>query len=107
MLGFLTSPNTETVILSYVAYQFLSALVQSLPQPSEYGGVWYKAAINFLSIVVADYKSFVKLPSTTVSAQTVSAAGTTTIIGTTTSNSSPISTPSSSSIPNSNSITTL
>jgi hypothetical protein len=40
----------EALILEYVAFQLCSAAVQSLPSPSEYGGVWYKAAYNFFSI---------------------------------------------------------
>jgi hypothetical protein len=68
MLGFLQSPTTETVILVYVAFQVYSALVQSLPTPQEFGGIWYKALYNFLSIIGADFKSFVsKYQSTTTS----------------------------------------
>lgn len=76
MLGFLHSPTTETVILVYVALQVYSALVQSLPSPTEYGGVWYKAFYNFLSILGADFKSFVsKYQSTSTTTATLQPSG--------------------------------
>lgn len=59
MLGFLQSPTAETILLVYVAYQLFSALIQSLPTPAEFGGVWYKAFYNFLSILIGDFKSFI------------------------------------------------
>ena len=83
MLGFLQSPTTETIILVYVAFQLYSAAVQSLPSPTEFGGVWYKAFYNFLSIIGADFKSFVtKNPSfsaLTTSTSTSSPSGIVTV----------------------------
>lgn len=67
MLGFLQSPTTETVVLVYVAYQLLSAAVQSLPTPAEFGGVWYKVFYNFASIIIGDFKSYISKYTNTTS----------------------------------------
>jgi hypothetical protein len=57
-MSFLSSPTTLTLAEGYIAFQLFSAVVQSLPQPTEVGGIWYKSFYNFLSILVADFKSF-------------------------------------------------
>ena len=48
------------VVGCYIIFQTASALVQSLPTPDEWpqGGIWYKSFRNFLSILIADFKSF-------------------------------------------------
>ncbi len=58
MLSFLSSPTTTTILEVVVTYTIFSAAVQSLPSPSSYGGVWYKAIYGFLTILSADFKSF-------------------------------------------------
>jgi hypothetical protein len=62
MLQFLKSPSAEVVLITWIAFQLVSAAVQSLPNPSEYGGIWYKSFYNFCSVVIADFKSFVQKP---------------------------------------------
>lgn len=64
MLGFLQSPTAETIVLVYVAFYIISAAVQSIPNPSVFGGVWYAALYNFLTILIADFKSFASKSST-------------------------------------------
>jgi len=58
------SPVTLTLTEAYIAFQVVSALVQSLPAPSENptktGGILYKIFYNFVSILVADFKSFMQ-----------------------------------------------
>jgi hypothetical protein len=63
----LTSPTTTTVLWTYIAYQIFSAIVQSLPPSEKINNVWYTAVVNFLSILAADFKSFVKVPGFTQS----------------------------------------
>ena len=58
MIPALSNPSTTTILEVVVAYIIFSAAVQSLPNPSSYGGVWYKAVYSFLSILSADFKSF-------------------------------------------------
>ena len=55
----LQNPTTETVFIVYIINQVFSAMVQSLPNPKEFGGIWYKSFYNFLTILAADFKSFV------------------------------------------------
>ena len=57
-MNILTNPTTQVLTEAYIAFQLFSALVQSLPQPAEVGGIWYKSFYNFLSILAADFKSF-------------------------------------------------
>lgn len=57
-MNFLTNPMFQGAAGMYIAQQLFSAIVQSLPNPSEYGGIWYKAFYNFLSILAVDFKSF-------------------------------------------------
>ena len=83
---FMTSPTTQDVILTYLALQLYSALVQSLPTPQEYGGIWYRSVYNFLSILGNDFKSFIasKIPDTaavTVQNGTKSVTSTRTVTG--------------------------
>jgi hypothetical protein len=53
----------KTILEVYIALQISTALVQSLPTPTEVGGIWYRSIYNFLCIIVADFKSFTaKLP---------------------------------------------
>lgn len=73
MLGFLQSPTAETILLVYVAFYIISAAVQSIPNPSVFGGVWYAALYNFLTILIADFKSFAS-KSPTFSALSTSTA---------------------------------
>ena len=92
MPSFLTSPTTETVVIVYVALQLYSALIQSLPTPQEFGGIWYKSLYNFLSILGADFKSFAaKYPtlSTTSSTTTKIQSPTTTELYSTVVNTTP------------------
>jgi hypothetical protein len=66
MLSFLTSPTFTTGVEVYLALMLYSAFVQNLPNPSTYGGVWYKAIYGFLSVLASDFKSFAaSLPSST------------------------------------------
>ena len=58
MFSFLSNPSTTTVLEVVVVYIIFSAAVQSLPHPSSYGGVWYKAVYSFLTILSSDFKSF-------------------------------------------------
>ena len=62
-MNFFSTDGTQHLIVAYLGYQILSALVQSLPTPGEIKGVWYKAFYNFSTVIVGDFKSFVpKLP---------------------------------------------
>lgn len=65
----MNTATTQTVLEAYIAFQLYSALVQSLPPPSTYGGVWYRAVYNFLTILAADFKSYIssKVPSSSQS----------------------------------------
>lgn len=76
-MSFLTNPTLEEGVELYVAYQVVSALVQSLPTPAEITSVWYKAFYNFCTIVVGDFKSFVKVPTF---AKTTSSSAVTTVL---------------------------
>jgi len=76
MYNFLASPTAEHMLMMYIILLVASALVQSLPSPVEYGGVWYKALYNFLSAIVLDFKSFIKNPPVG-SVTTVPGVGTT------------------------------
>jgi hypothetical protein len=70
MVSFLTSPTFTTGVEVYLALMLYSALVQNLPNPSTYGGVWYKAIYGFLSVLASDFKSFAtSLPSSTANPQ--------------------------------------
>jgi hypothetical protein len=64
-LSFLTNPTTQTVLEVYIAFMIASAFVQSLPDPSNFtgfGGIMYRSFYNFCSVIVTDFKSFVKTP---------------------------------------------
>lgn len=58
--------TAQTALLAYVAYQLISAAVQSLPAPAEYGGIWYKAFYNFASLLVGDFKSYISKYNSTI-----------------------------------------
>ena len=58
MFSFLANPTATTVLEVYITFQVYSAAVQSLPNPSTFGGVWYKALYGFLSVLAADFKSY-------------------------------------------------
>lgn len=49
-------------MLFYIAYQLLSAAVQSMNPPTEKSGGFYSFLYRFLSLIVADYKSFAQRP---------------------------------------------
>ena len=72
-MNFLTNPTTQTVLEVYIAFYIFSALVQSLPDPSAVGGIWYKAFYNFLTIIASDFKSFIKTIPTTSTTSTTAA----------------------------------
>lgn len=75
-LTFLENSTARDIAEMYIVFQVYSALIQSLPSPTDWpkGGIWYKAIYNFLSILAADFKSFIankaaqagKIPSTTI-----------------------------------------
>ncbi|MBU6232183.1 hypothetical protein KGP36_06070 [Patescibacteria group bacterium] len=54
-----TNLSGTQVLEMYVAYQLLSAAVQSLPTPAENGNKFYAFFYKFLSLIVADFKGFV------------------------------------------------
>ena len=97
-MNILTNPTTEVIVEVYIAYQVFSALVQSLPQPAEIGGIWYKSIYNFLSILAADFKSFTKslpAPPFISAAQAAGQSAVTSTLSTTTVETASVSTPTS------------
>lgn len=56
-------------LLLYIGYQLLSMAVQSLNAPTEQSGPVYSFVYRFLSLVVADFKSFSQRPPSTVTTQ--------------------------------------
>jgi hypothetical protein len=46
----------EQFLIFYFGYQIFSALVQALPEPN--GNVWYTFFYKFMSLLIADFKSF-------------------------------------------------
>lgn len=59
--------TTQHLLEFYFANQLGSALVQALPVPQPNGSVVYLAVYKFLSLVVADFKSFsATLPAPTI-----------------------------------------
>lgn len=85
-MNILTNPTTEVIVEVYIAYQVFSAVVQSLPQPAEIGGIWYKSIYNFLSILAADFKSFTKSLPAPPFISAAQAAGQSAVTSTTTTN---------------------
>lgn len=57
----------QTLLIFFVANQVLSALIQALPQPTTASNGVYVFTYKFLSLVIADFKSFsAQLPPPTV-----------------------------------------
>lgn len=70
----------QWLIVFYVANQVLSALVQALPQPSGQNA-FYMFAYKFLSLLIADFKSYsAQLPQPMLTASVSSGAITTTTV---------------------------
>ena len=85
-LSFLSNPTTQTVLEVYIVFMIASAFVQSLPDPSNFsgfGGLIYKSFFNFCSVLITDFKSFVKTPAgtTTTSSATLTTNSNTTTEG--------------------------
>jgi hypothetical protein len=61
----LGSFNPQQTVDIYIVFLLLSALVQSLPPLTENSNVVYATFYRFMSIVIADFKSFAakKLPA--------------------------------------------
>ena len=54
-----TDLSGNQVMQMYIAFQVLSAFVQSLPLPAENGNVVYASLYKFLSLLIADFRGFV------------------------------------------------
>jgi hypothetical protein len=50
--------SIQTLLVFYVANQVLSALIQSLPSPTTASNGLYVFIFKFLSLLIADFKSF-------------------------------------------------
>ena len=61
-MNIISSSLTQHVMATWIAFQLLSAFVQSLVPPTETSSAWYKVLYNFLNALIADFKSFI--PST-------------------------------------------
>jgi hypothetical protein len=58
-----TNLNATQLLEMYVAYQLLSAVVQSLDAPTETSNGAYRFIYKFLSLVIADFRSYAqKMP---------------------------------------------
>lgn len=56
--------SLEWLMIFYIINQVMSALIQSLPAPVEGGNAVYAFFYKFLSLLIADFKSFTsKIPS--------------------------------------------
>jgi hypothetical protein len=54
----------EQLLILYVINQVSSALIQSMPAPTEGGNAWYSFIYKFLTLLVGDFRSFMtKLPA--------------------------------------------
>lgn len=48
--------DPQQLMIFYIAYQVLSALIQALPAPN--GNAWYNFFYKFVSLLIADFKTF-------------------------------------------------
>ena len=54
----------EWLLIFYIVNQVASALVQSLPDPTTSSSGWYVFVYRFMTLLIADFKSFTnKLPT--------------------------------------------
>lgn len=58
LTGISTEKLTLIILIVHVLEGVYSAAIQSLPSPDIYGGIWYRAFYNFLTVIAADFKSF-------------------------------------------------
>ena len=62
--------DPQQLMIFYIANEILSALIQALPAPN--GNKWYNFIYKFLSLLIADFKSFstaMPMPTVTVAEQ--------------------------------------
>jgi predicted membrane protein len=50
--------SVQWLLVFYVANQILSCMVQALPEPTSTSGMGYRFVYKFLSLLIADFKSF-------------------------------------------------